>query len=110
MCEEDLRNLMFGDYMNKDLDFDERVYEEVSDLEEMYEVAHAGLEEYNNTHKTGMSLVIFKYVTSWLHCSWGGKWLHCSGGWGSLGRGRLATLLWEDDCSGKGIGRGRIGA
>ena len=58
--EEDLRSLMFGDYMNPDLEPDERVYEEIQELEAFYTVAEQCLEEYNNTHKTRMNLVIFR--------------------------------------------------
>ena len=60
MSEEDLRSLMFGDYMNPDLEVDERVYEEVKSINDFYSVAETCLEEYNNTHKTRMNLVIFR--------------------------------------------------
>ena len=58
--EEDLRSLVFGDYMNPDLELEERAYEEVQKLEEFYSVAEQCLEEYNNTHKSRMNLVIFR--------------------------------------------------
>lgn len=58
--EQDLCNLMFGDYMNPDLDVDERVYEEVTSVDRLYEVTEQCLLEYNNTHKTRMNLVIFR--------------------------------------------------
>jgi len=60
--EADLRNLMFGDYMNPDLDSDDRVYEEVTSIEAMYQVAEQCLVEYNNQSKTRMNLVIFGSV------------------------------------------------
>ncbi|PVD24358.1 hypothetical protein C0Q70_14839 [Pomacea canaliculata] len=60
--EEDLRSLMFGDFMNPDAAPEERVYQEVMSLDEMYSVVHQCLEEYNNTHKNRMNLVIFRYV------------------------------------------------
>jgi len=60
--EGDLRNLMFGDYMNPDLDADERVYEEVTSIESMYQVAEQCLVEYNNQSKNRMNLVIFGSV------------------------------------------------
>jgi len=50
---------MFGDYMNADLDPDERVYEEVMSIEEMYKVTEQSLIEYNNQSKTRMNLVVF---------------------------------------------------
>ena len=51
---------MFGDYMNPDLDPDEKVYEEVKSIEDFYAVAEQCMEEYNNTHKNRMDLVIFR--------------------------------------------------
>ncbi|KAL3853467.1 hypothetical protein ACJMK2_017003 [Sinanodonta woodiana] len=60
--EEDLRSLMFGDYMQPDAEPEERVYDEIRSLDEMYTVVETCLEEYNNTHKTRMNLVIFRYV------------------------------------------------
>lgn len=59
MTEGDLRKLMFGDYMNVDLDPDERVYEEVTSIEAMYTVTEQSLIEYNNQSKTRMNLVVF---------------------------------------------------
>ena len=60
--EGDLRSLMFGDYMNPDAEADDKRYEEVKSLEDFYAVAEQCLEEYNNTHKTRMNLVIFRYL------------------------------------------------
>ena len=60
MREEDLRSLMFGDYMNPDLEPEERMYEEVKSSDDFYTVSEQFLEEYNNTHKTRMNLVIFR--------------------------------------------------
>ena len=45
--------------MNPDLDPDERVYEEVTSTESMYQVAEQSLVEYNNQSKNRMNLVIF---------------------------------------------------
>ncbi|KAL5022724.1 hypothetical protein ScPMuIL_001879 [Solemya velum] len=53
---------MFGDYMNLDAEADDRVYDEIKSLEEMYTVVEQCLDEYNNTHKNRMNLVIFRYV------------------------------------------------
>jgi len=64
LTEGDLRKLMFGDYMNADLDPDERVYEEVMSIEEMYKVTEQSLIEYNNQSKTRMNLVVFGWVQS----------------------------------------------
>jgi len=48
--------------MNPDLDADERVYEEVTSIEAMYQVAEQCLVEYNNQSKNRMNLVIFGSV------------------------------------------------
>lgn len=61
MTEEDLRSLMFGDYMNPDAEEEDRVYTEVKSLNDMYHVVNTCMEDYNNTHKTQMNLVIFRY-------------------------------------------------
>ena len=60
VTEEHLRSLMFGDYMNVDLEPEERVYDEVKSINDFYTVAEQCLDEYNNTHKTRMNLVIFR--------------------------------------------------
>ncbi|XP_077865268.1 dynein axonemal heavy chain 12 [Saccoglossus kowalevskii] len=60
--EDDMRSLMFGDYMNPEAEPDERLYEEVKSIDEFYKVVETQLEEYNQTHKTQMNLVIFRYV------------------------------------------------
>ncbi|XP_069101059.1 dynein axonemal heavy chain 12-like isoform X1 [Argopecten irradians] len=62
VIEEDLRSLMFGDYMNPDAEQEDRVYDEVKEINQFYSVVETCLEEYNNTHKTRMNLVIFRYV------------------------------------------------
>ena len=62
VSEEDLRSLLFGDFMHPDLEPEERYYEEVKVIDSMYGVVEQCLEEYNNTHKTKMNLVIFRYT------------------------------------------------
>uniref|UniRef100_A0A3P9PVX0 Dynein axonemal heavy chain 12 n=1 Tax=Poecilia reticulata TaxID=8081 RepID=A0A3P9PVX0_POERE len=62
LVEEDMRNLLFGDYMYPELEDDERLYAEVPSTEEFAMVAEACLDEYNQMHKTRMNLVIFRYV------------------------------------------------
>jgi dynein heavy chain len=59
--EDDLRSLMFGDYMNPDAEPEDRVYDEIKAVDQMYTIVEQCLEEYNNTHKTRMNLVIFRY-------------------------------------------------
>ena len=60
VTEEDLRSLMFGDFMNPDLDADERCYQEIKMIDSMYSVVKQCLDDYNNTHKSKMDLVIFR--------------------------------------------------
>ncbi|XP_056445731.1 dynein axonemal heavy chain 12 isoform X2 [Gadus chalcogrammus] len=62
LVEEDMRSLLFGDYMNRDLEEDERLYAEVPSMESFGQVVELCLEEYNQTHKNRMNLVIFRYV------------------------------------------------
>ncbi|KAJ8333348.1 hypothetical protein SKAU_G00422440 [Synaphobranchus kaupii] len=62
LCEEDMRNLLFGDYMNPDLEDNERLYAEVPSMDSFSQVVELCLDEYNQTHKNRMNLVIFRYV------------------------------------------------
>ncbi|KAG1961895.1 dynein heavy chain 12, axonemal [Pimephales promelas] len=62
LCDENMRNMLFGDYMTPDVDESERLYAEVPSIERFGEVVEACLEEYNQTHKNRMNLVIFRYV------------------------------------------------
>ncbi|KAM6924384.1 dynein axonemal heavy chain 12 [Xenentodon cancila] len=62
LVEEDMQNLLFGDYMNPELQGDERLYAEVPSMETLAEVVELSLEEYNQTQKNQMNLVIFRYV------------------------------------------------
>uniref|UniRef100_A0AAX7UY72 Dynein axonemal heavy chain 12 n=1 Tax=Astatotilapia calliptera TaxID=8154 RepID=A0AAX7UY72_ASTCA len=62
LVEEDMRNLLFGDYMKPDLEDDERLYAEVPSVEKFAVVVKSCLEEYNQMHKNRMNLVIFRYV------------------------------------------------
>ena len=48
--------------MHPDLDPEERFYEEVKVIDSMYGIVEQCLDEYNNTHKNKMDLVIFRYV------------------------------------------------
>lgn len=60
LVEEDLNNLLFGDYMTPDLEDDERLYEEVPSVELFSQIAETCLEEYNQMNKNHMNLVIFR--------------------------------------------------
>ncbi|XP_066919650.1 dynein axonemal heavy chain 12-like [Clytia hemisphaerica] len=60
--EDDMRSLMFGDYTNPDAIGEDRLYQEVTSIDELYNTIEGCLDEYNQTHKTQMNLVIFRYV------------------------------------------------
>ncbi|XP_015987103.2 dynein heavy chain 12, axonemal isoform X12 [Rousettus aegyptiacus] len=100
VTEEDLRNLMFGDYMNPDFEGDDRVYIEIPDIHHFNDVVDQCLDEYNQTHKTRMNLVIFRYVLEHLSriCrilkqSGGNALLVGLGGSGRQSLTRLATSM-----------------
>eukprot|EP01135_Chromosphaera_perkinsii_P000898 Nk52_evm61s152 gene=Nk52_evmTU61s152 len=52
-------NLMFCDILSTE---ENKLYDEVLDIEELNKVVSEGLAEYNQTYKTPMNLVIFRYV------------------------------------------------
>ncbi|BFZ08761.1 hypothetical protein BsWGS_11799 [Bradybaena similaris] len=60
--ESTLNNLMFGDFMDPDLPPDMRNYKEVESMEAFNSIALLCLDDYNQTNKTPMNLVIFRYV------------------------------------------------
>lgn len=53
---------MFGDYMNTDLEGDDRVYIEIPNIHQFSDIVDQCLDEYNQTHKRRMNLVIFRYL------------------------------------------------
>uniref|UniRef100_A0A670IHN2 Dynein axonemal heavy chain 12 n=1 Tax=Podarcis muralis TaxID=64176 RepID=A0A670IHN2_PODMU len=100
VTEEDMRNLLFGDYMNPDLEGDERLYFEIQSVQMFSDVVDLCLDEYNQTHKTRMNLVIFRYVLEHLSriCrvlkqSGGNALLVGMGGSGRQSMTRLATSM-----------------
>ncbi|XP_026532204.1 dynein heavy chain 12, axonemal [Notechis scutatus] len=100
ISEEDLRNLLFGDYMNPDLEGEERIYYEIPSIQMFNDVVELCLDEYNQTHKTRMNLVIFRYVLEHLSriCrvlkqSGGNALLVGMGGSGRQSLTRLATSM-----------------
>nr|XP_045758146.1 dynein axonemal heavy chain 12 [Mirounga angustirostris] len=100
ITEENLRNLMFGDYMNPDLEGDDRVYVEIPNIHHFSDIVDQCLDEYNQTHKTRMNLVIFRYVLEHLSriCrilkqSGGNALLVGLGGSGRQSLTRLATSM-----------------
>uniref|UniRef100_G1P4G7 Dynein axonemal heavy chain 12 n=1 Tax=Myotis lucifugus TaxID=59463 RepID=G1P4G7_MYOLU len=100
VTEKDLRNLMFGDYMNTDLEGDDRVYIEIPNIHQFSDIVDQCLDEYNQTHKRRMNLVIFRYVLEHLSriCrilkqSGGNALLVGLGGSGRQSLTRLATSM-----------------
>lgn len=57
VTDEDVRSLIFGDYMS-----DTRIYDEVTDLKELTKRMDYFLEEYNVISKAPMPLVMFKFA------------------------------------------------
>nr|XP_025044359.1 dynein heavy chain 12, axonemal isoform X2 [Pelodiscus sinensis] len=100
VTEEDMRSLVFGDYMNPDLEGDERLYIEIPSVQQFSDVVEQCLEEYNQTHKTRMNLVVFRYVLEHLSRisrvlkqSGGNALLVGMGGSGRQSLTRLATAM-----------------
>ncbi|XP_055007109.1 dynein axonemal heavy chain 7-like [Boleophthalmus pectinirostris] len=62
LVEEDMRNLLFGDYMTPDLEDEDRLYAEVPSVDKFAKVVESCLVEYNQMNKSRMNLVIFLYV------------------------------------------------
>lgn len=100
VTEEDIRNLMFGDYMNPDLEGDDRIYIEIPSIQRFNDVVDQCLDEYNQTHKSRMNLVVFRYVLEHLSriCrilkqSGGNALLIGLGGSGRQSLTRLATSM-----------------
>ncbi|CAH1783204.1 unnamed protein product, partial [Owenia fusiformis] len=60
VCDDDIRSLMFGDYMsNKD---EEKNYDEITDLDALREVIEGQLDEFNLMSKAPMDLVMFRFA------------------------------------------------
>ena len=49
--KDDLKELIFGDYMDPDAEGDDRHYKEISDLSEFQDVVQTSIEEYNAVNK-----------------------------------------------------------
>ncbi|XP_068019795.1 dynein axonemal heavy chain 12 isoform X1 [Melanerpes formicivorus] len=62
VTEENMRDLFFGDYMVPELEGDERLYIEIPSIQTFSDVVEQCLDEYNQTHKKQMNLVIFRYA------------------------------------------------
>uniref|UniRef100_A0A669P469 Dynein axonemal heavy chain 12 n=1 Tax=Phasianus colchicus TaxID=9054 RepID=A0A669P469_PHACC len=93
---KNMRSLFFGDYVNPELEEDERLYVEIPSIQLFGDVVEQCLDEYNQVHKTRMNLVVFRYVLE--HLSRISRILKQSGGnalligMGGSGRQSLTRL------------------
>ncbi|NXC38348.1 DYH3 protein, partial [Penelope pileata] len=60
VSDDDIRSLFFGDYLKPDSAV--KVYDEITDLNQLTAVMEYYLEEYNNISRAPMSLVMFKFA------------------------------------------------
>ncbi|XP_071671247.1 dynein axonemal heavy chain 3 isoform X2 [Patagioenas fasciata] len=60
ISDDNIRSLFFGDYL--DPDSNEKVYDEITDLQQLTTVMEYYLEEYNNISKAPMPLVMFRFA------------------------------------------------
>ncbi|XP_076448252.1 dynein axonemal heavy chain 3-like [Babylonia areolata] len=59
ICDDDIRCLIFGDYMKKG---DDKLYDEIQDLDELRETVELYLEDYNVMSTARMDLVMFRFA------------------------------------------------
>ena len=62
LTEESMKSLIFGNFMDLDAIQEDRKYEEILSIDDYKEVALSCLEDYNNTHKSKMDIVLFRYA------------------------------------------------
>uniref|UniRef100_H2Z3M6 Dynein axonemal heavy chain 7 n=1 Tax=Ciona savignyi TaxID=51511 RepID=H2Z3M6_CIOSA len=93
-------SMVFGDYMNMEAEGEDRLYEEVKSIDEFTNVVQLSLEEYNQTHKAQMDLVVFRYllehlsrISRVLKSPGGNALLVGVGGSGRQSLTRLATAM-----------------
>lgn len=60
ICDETMRELIFGNYMEPDAD--PRVYDEVEDLRKLEKIMKYYLNEYNAVSNAPMDLVLFRFA------------------------------------------------
>ncbi|POI28340.1 hypothetical protein CIB84_007910, partial [Bambusicola thoracicus] len=60
VTDDHIRSLFFGDYLKPDSNA--KVYDEITDLKQLTAVMESYLEEYNNTSRAPMPLVMFKFA------------------------------------------------
>ena len=53
---------MFGDFMDVEADKDDRLYQEIKDMDQFQKIVIHSIKEYNNTNKNRMELTIFRYI------------------------------------------------
>ncbi|XP_055378973.1 dynein axonemal heavy chain 12 [Condylostylus longicornis] len=64
----DLANkIIFGSYLDEDVETDDKKYEEVQSVEVFYNIAFKNLEEYNSMRKTKMDISLFTYALQHLN-------------------------------------------
>ena len=60
LADVHVRNLLFGDYFKPDSD--NKVYDEISDLDGLSKVMEGYLDDYNAVSKVPMNLVMFRFA------------------------------------------------
>nr|XP_050853938.1 dynein axonemal heavy chain 12-like isoform X4 [Vespula vulgaris] len=62
LTEESLQSLIYGNFMIMEALAEDRLYEEITSITEYKEIALAYLQEYNNTHRKKIDIVMFRYA------------------------------------------------
>ncbi|KAI8825055.1 dynein heavy chain and region D6 of dynein motor-domain-containing protein [Fimicolochytrium jonesii] len=62
LMEDDMRGLMFGDFLSKRVPNSDPDYAELTDFEKIRETVQAQLEEYNQIKKAKLNLVLFRFA------------------------------------------------
>lgn len=62
ITSESLKHLIFGNFMDTDALSEDRKYDEITSIDEYKKVALLCLEEFNNTNKNKMDIVLFRYA------------------------------------------------
>lgn len=62
ITEKSLNSLIFGNFMDMESVFEDRRYEEIPSIEEYQQTVSLFLEEYNETHRDKIDIVLFHYA------------------------------------------------
>ncbi|XP_046823509.1 dynein axonemal heavy chain 7-like [Vespa crabro] len=62
LTKESFQSLIYGNFMNMEALAEDRLYEEIISITEYRETALAYLQEYNNTHRKKIDIVMFRYA------------------------------------------------